>query len=721
MTRRLFFLFAALSLFCVTVTAKAQKGFAVVVDSATHAACQSAIDAYEGLLTSEGFTVTTLAQTWDRPEAIREVLLEMYRNDGLEGAIFVGDIPIPMVRDAQHLTSAFKMDQEQFPFRDSSVPSDRFYDDFDLAFDYLGQDENDPLFHYYSLRYDSPQFIKSDIYTGRLKPTREGDEGYRQINDYFAKLLWERLRENRLDVITTYTGEGSFSNSLTAWRDHCFLMSEHFRDAFTDKNAVKFLFYDMYPFMKELVIEELRRPEMDLMLFHEHGTPDRQYLTTMPKGKSTDEYRDAARLVFRQQLKRLKSPEERQQRMEEWMQHYRVDSLWFEGALTPEQLEKDSLEALRTGIVLEDIPLIAPNARVVIFDACYNGDFREDRYIAGEYIFSGGNTLVTFGNSVNVLQDKNSTDLLGMLAMGFSVGEWAREINILESHIIGDPTFRFSGEEASRINLNTTQGDYWLSLYDNEQHPDLKGLALNKLFYLEYDALPGLLVDAYQTSPSYAVRWQAFHLLQHYRGDAFTDVLEQAIYDPYEFIRRKAVFSMGRVGNDRYIPAIASVYLNDYLDERVHFNSTFTFDLVDAQKLEAEVKRQLGENSSFPDKEAVWNRFKGLIDSRGRIASMADAVTDKEKSLKARLSATRMLRNYAYHRGVPEYLKVITDPGEEEALRIALAEALGWFTLSYQRDAIAVTFKEVADNPDTPEKVKSELLKSLARLKVYTR
>lgn len=135
---------------------KAQKGFAVIVDSATYAACQSAIGAYGGLLTSEGFTVATLAQTWDRPEVIREVLLEMYRNDGLEGAIFIGDIPIPMVRDAQHLTSAFKMNQEQFPFRDSSVPSDRFYDDFDLAFDYLGQDEKEPLFHYYSLRYDSP-------------------------------------------------------------------------------------------------------------------------------------------------------------------------------------------------------------------------------------------------------------------------------------------------------------------------------------------------------------------------------------------------------------------------------------------------------------------------------------------------------------------------------------------------------------------------------------
>lgn len=58
--------------------------------------------------------------------------------------------------------------------------------------------------------------------------------------------------------------------------------------------------------------------------------------------------------------------------------------------------------------------------------------------------FSDGKTLVTLGNSVNVLQDKSSGDMLGLLGLGFRVGEWARMTNILESHIIGDPTFRFA-------------------------------------------------------------------------------------------------------------------------------------------------------------------------------------------------------------------------------------------------------------------------------------
>jgi len=37
-----------------------------------------------------------------------------------------------MIRDAQFLTSAFKMDQKR-PWQQSSIPSDRYYDDFDFA------------------------------------------------------------------------------------------------------------------------------------------------------------------------------------------------------------------------------------------------------------------------------------------------------------------------------------------------------------------------------------------------------------------------------------------------------------------------------------------------------------------------------------------------------------------------------------------------------------
>ena len=57
--------------------------------------------------------------------------------------------------------------------------------------------------------------------------------------------------------------------------------------------------------------------------------------------------------------------------------------------------EQNSLERLKTGIVLEDLKELKTNPRFVMFDACYNGSFHEDGYIAGYYIFTDGNTVVT--------------------------------------------------------------------------------------------------------------------------------------------------------------------------------------------------------------------------------------------------------------------------------------------------------------------------------------
>jgi len=698
----------------------AQRGFAIIVDQDTYTACKAEIENYRSVLESEGFSAVVVARVWSNPVQVKDVLYKMYLSGGLEGAVFIGNIPIPMIRDAQHFTSAFKMNQERFPLMESSVPSDRFYDDFDLKFDYLGPQPEDSLFHFYSLRADSPQRISCDIYSGRIKPTRKGEEGYAQIRGYFTKLIAQRKKENKLDVITSYTGHGSFSNSLTAWKDEGHIFREQFPNAYQKGNSVKFLFFSMYPYMKDLVSEELRREEMDLMLFHEHGMPDRLYLTGVPDAEGASAQSETARALFRNSLRRITDLQERALAKKEWMEYYNIDSTWFEGAYSKEQLIKDSLLDLRTGIILEDVPVIKPNAKVVIFDACYNGDFREDRYIAGEFIFGGGEALVSFANSVNVLQDKSSSDLMGMLALGFSVGEWAQNINILESHIIGDPTFRFTGEKRVDVDLKSEDISYWLSFVNHEKSA-IQGLALHKLFELNYKDMPHLLVSKYYSSPYYTVRLQVYHLLQFYKGDYFSDLIENSAFDPYEFIRRKSVFSMGRIGSDEFIPYIVSIYLNDYLDERVFFNAAFSFDLMDTDKLEAEFKKQLDANTSYINKEEVWNKFKKNLDSRKSICTMADAITDKEKSLKSRLSATSMLRNNPYHIKVNEYLKVLKDSSEDISLRVALAEALGWFTLSHEREAIVEACKEIAADTSENEMIRNEALKCASRIEVYMR
>lgn len=701
----------------------AERSFAIIVDNNTYKACSSEIDSYKAMLEKEGLRAFVLSREWENPDAVKNELLSRYKTESLEGAILIGNIPIPMLRDAQHLTSAFKMDQQRYPFDQSSVPSDRFYDDFDLKFDFLFQDSVKPQFYYYSLRYDSPQKIDCDIYTGRLKPTKGGEEGYVQIREYFRKLLVQRQSSNKLDVIVSYTGEGSFSNSLTAWKEEGVTMREQFPQAFSNKNASKFLIFHMYPFMKQTVTEELRRDDVDLFLFHEHGMPERQYLTATPLSKGTDDNFEAAKRIFRNRLRKNGSGNEANRKLTEtWKEYYKIDSTWFSGAFDKEQTTKDSVEEANTGILLEDVPVINPNARVVIFDACYNGDFREDRFIAGEYVFAAGKTLVAIGNSVNVLQDKSSSDLLGILGLGYRVGEWAQMTNILESHIIGDPTFAFTSISGDKkVDFRSESTAYWIEILARNSHPDIKGVALHKLFKLNHEGLQDILLEIYSSSPFAMLRLQAFHILQHYNDGSFESLLRESVYDPYEFIRRKSTYAMGRTGKDEFIPFIASIWLNDRLDERVRFNAEFCFDLMDIEKLEKEVLSQIESSSSLYDKEKIKSEFKNKIESRKRIFQMGRDITDKSIALKTRLMGVSTLRNNNYHSIVGDLFKILSDTDEDLSLRIKLAEALGWFTLSHRRADIITKCREIAASENTDVRLRGELLKTANRLDVFTR
>ncbi len=716
-----FLIVSTLSLF--TSLEAAERSFAIIVDNDTYKACKDEINSYKSLLENEGLRTFIIERDWNNPQEIKDKLISLHKRESLEGAIFIGNIPIPMIRDAQHFTSAFKMDQEKYPLDESSVPSDRFYDDFDLKFDYLSQDSVKRLFHYYSLRWDSPQRIECDIYTGRLKPTRKGEEGYVQIRDYFKKLFVERATKNKMDVFVSYTGEGSFSNSLTAWKEEGVTMREQFPQAFGNKNSAKFLMFHMYPYMKQTVQEELRRDDVDLMLFHEHGMPERQYLTGIPLSKGSEENMEAGKRLFRNWLRKNEQSSEKNELLKSaWKSYYNIDSTWFAGAFDKEQIKKDSLDDVNMGIVLEDIPNINPNPRIVIFDACFNGDFREDSFIGGEYIFAKGKTLVAIGNSVNVLQDKSSSDLLGLLGLGYSVGEWAQLTNILESHIIGDPTFIFKGDQGSRkINLRSSDISYWLTIFKEEQHPDIKGVALQKLFNLKYAALPQLLTETYHSSPYAMLRLQVYHLLQFYNDGRFEELLKTSVYDPYEFIRRKSTYSMGRIGKDVFIPYVASIYLNDGLDERVRFNAEFCFDLMDIKKLKSEVLSQIESSTSLYDKEKIKIEFTKKIDSRMRISEMGLDVANQNLKMSSRLMGVNSLRNNSYHMMTDNYLKVLGNPDENLNLRIKLAEALGWFTLSHRKGDIINSCKSIANQVGIDTKLKDELLKTANRLEVYMR
>ncbi len=128
---------------------KTSTAFAIVVDRQSYDKVRTAVEAYRDAIEKDGLATWILIDDWESPAEIRALLKELYedRRMPLEGTVFVGDIPVPMIRDAQFLSSAFKMDQKR-PWDQSSIPSDRYYDDFGLQFDFLKQDSIQPLYFY---------------------------------------------------------------------------------------------------------------------------------------------------------------------------------------------------------------------------------------------------------------------------------------------------------------------------------------------------------------------------------------------------------------------------------------------------------------------------------------------------------------------------------------------------------------------------------------------
>ena len=175
--------------------------FAVITDKGTFQACEAELKAYQEILGMEGLPTFIVYNEWNKPEDVKKVIVKLYKKDKLEGVVFVGDIPIPMLRKAQHMTSAFKMDEKNNDWRDSSVPSDRFYDDFDLQFDFLKQDSVENNFFYYNLAIKSPQQIRCDIYSARVKAVDNGEEPHAQISRYFKKVVAEHQINNKLDQL----------------------------------------------------------------------------------------------------------------------------------------------------------------------------------------------------------------------------------------------------------------------------------------------------------------------------------------------------------------------------------------------------------------------------------------------------------------------------------------------------------------------------------------
>ena len=252
---------------------KVKTSFAIITDQATYDKCKDELHSYRDVLESEGLATYIIADEWTSPEEIKAVIADIaYAKPRLEGMVFVGDVPIVMVREGQHLTTAFKMNEEKFNIFESSVASDRYYDDFDLEFEFLQKDETRPDIFYYRLSETGAQSLRPEVYSARMKvpAVMEGDK-YEIMKAYLKKVVAAHQEENPLDNMTFFAGHGYNSDCLTYWRQKPMVFRENFPGCFDKSSTNRFLNFRQNQEMQKYLFNEIQRKGVDFFQFSEHG------------------------------------------------------------------------------------------------------------------------------------------------------------------------------------------------------------------------------------------------------------------------------------------------------------------------------------------------------------------------------------------------------------------------------------------------------------------
>ncbi|MDP3150111.1 MAG: HEAT repeat domain-containing protein [Ignavibacteria bacterium] len=709
----------------VTEVKPSQKhatSFAIIIDETTYTNCKDAVLTYKKSVEDDGLSTYILVNDWKNPDQVKKEILRLYNQKPiLEGVVFIGDIPIPMIRNAQHMTSAFKLDEEKYPWFRSSVPSDRFYDDFDLKFQYLRQDTVNKLSHYYALLPDSPQRIARDIYSARIKPSGLNINKYEIISSYLNRVAKIKKEKNIVDNALVFLGHGYISNSLTAWADEKLSLQEEFPGLFVPGGRLKDLFHEMDRELKEILIRELQQEGLDIALFHAHGDTDLQLLISYPIAQNVDENLESVKLYLRSKLRSAKQRKQSVEKTKEYfMKEYNIPDSFFDGTFSDSSIVADSILGYKLDMYLDDIRKMKPEPKFIMFDECFNGSFHLDEYVAGEYVFGKGNVVVGEGNSVNCLQDKWADEFLGWLNKGVRIGLRHKEINLLESHLIGDPTFKFSSDSKYDLNkmlvLEKNNVATWRKILTSEDDI-IRETAVRMLYYNLKEKFEKELVDIYQKDKSFNVRLHALKSLAEINGDGFRNILFKSINDPSEYIRRKTAEWMGEVGDEKYLPELIKAVFTDESD-RVVFNGKSALGFISIKKSADAIKNYI---ANLPKSDMKVKLEKGYLPSLDRNQTWVfDEIIPNIKNdtlkLSKRIQEAKTFRNYKFRDAIPVLIELLGDKKQPDSLRSSIIEALGWFSFTLDRDSIIKAAENILNDPLSSPLLKSEATKTKNRM-----
>jgi len=458
---------------------------------------------------------------------------------------------------------------------------------------------------------------------------------------------------------------------------------------------------------------------LDIAILHHHGADDMQYLNGMPKVSGVTQQIEGIRYYLRSKMRRAKQRNEDLTLLKNrYMNQLGVPSHWFDDMFDQEQVVKDSVFNREMDIHIDDLKCFKPNATIVILDACFNGAFHLDSCMASAYIFNGGNTIAVQANSVNALQDKWANEMLGMVGMGMRVGQWSQYVAYLETHIIGDPTFRFK-KQKQKLDIEELLGQKSTSLLlkrFKDASADQKCFILRRLWEVKYTDLAELLLSTFKKSPYAVVRMECLKLLTNFNDNNFIECLKLASDDSNEFIRRQATYLIGKSGDPELAETLLKMAMKNNVGARLKFNIKQSLSFYTKGMLLNSIDSVFKADNHFVNPQKKKEVLLSNIDyNTNRWTEILETITSSESSFKKKSFNIRMLRNYNYHPHVEGYCDFVLKT-EDDNLQILMLEALGWFNISYKKSHIIECCKAVMDNPKESDLVRRQAIKTLNRL-----
>lgn len=673
---------------------KSGTSFAVITDSATYEKCGEELKAYKQVLEEEGLGTWIVSADWASPDEVKAEILKLASGKpALEGIVLVGDVPIAMVRGGQHLTTAFKMNEETYPMFESSVASDRFYDDFGLKFDFIKRDSLNTDLFYYKLSEEGEQHLRPDIYSARMKvpPVMKGDK-YEIMSKYLRKVVKAHREENPLDELTFFAGHGYNSDCLTIWRQKPLVFREYFPYVFDKASHNRFLNFREDDQMKWNLLSEVARPDVDLFIFSEHGAYDTQYINGKPATKGIRDDVDQLKRSLASSYRYYGRGDNREPFLHEVDSLFQIGEEAFSDAMLAEYDRLDSIETRGINIYLDDIMKGHSRAKMIVFNACYNGSFHNPKgYVAGCHVFGDGESIVAQGNTINVLQDKWEDKLMGYLSIGERVGMWQKEVPYLESHLIGDPTWRFSAHSKAEAKMrdklhhdlvfNASDAAIW-DKYTRSSEPILRCAGITHLSYIDAKAAHKRAAQMLD-DPSWTVRIHAFNALCADPDRDLAEYVRKGLKDSYELMARTSV-------------KMASVLGDTSLVE----------DVEEFREAHPEMIRATG----YAAADAV-----NVLNGTAYYTQCMNSAADKSLAPAKRVNSIRTFRNSRHVPAAQTLLAIVADGSDDSYVRTVACETLGWYTQSNFRDEIISSLGKALDSAGS-DRVEAEIKKTIKRL-----